>query len=257
MYSKENSQEMIKKGELRKNPKTESIQYLLKASNYTLLDTNWTDIQEYDSDWNFPNGEKNVALIKRVVKMLDEPNSIILDSFAGSGTTGHAVLDLNKEDKGNRKFILVEMESNIAEDITAERLRKVINGYSHNGNKVGGLGGGFQFMRLGTTLFDKDGFISEDVTFKDLAQYIYFTETKTALNTRKIDGLFIGEKNDTEYYLLFKGIKKNVLDNKILKQINKSHNPKIIYADRCLINKTTLAKYKITFKQIPYEVKTY
>lgn len=200
---------------------------------------------------------KPVRLLKRILQISTDKDSVILDSFAGSGTTGHAVLDLNKEDGGNRKFILVEMEGTIAEEITAERLKRVIKGYSHNGNKVAGLDGGFQFMRLGTTLFDSDGFISEDVTFKDLAQYIYFTETKTALNARKIDGLFIGEKNDTEYYLLFKGIKKNVIDNKILRQINKNHKPKIIYADRCLVNKTTLAKHKITFKQIPYEVKVY
>ncbi|MDI6788264.1 MAG: site-specific DNA-methyltransferase [Planctomycetota bacterium] len=210
------------------------------------------------SVFSFPKPSKLIKnLINITINNESNKDAIILDSFAGSGPTGHAVLDINKEDGGNRKFILVEMENKIAQDITAERVKRVIRGYSYNGKKVAGLGGGFQFMRLGTTLFDADGFISEDVTFKDLAQYIYFTETKTALNTRKIDGLFIGEKNDTEYYLLFNGIKKNVIDNKILRQINKNPKPKIIYADRCLIDKQTLARHKITFKQIPYEVKIY
>lgn len=217
---------------------------------------------------------KPLDLIKDLISLVADSDDIVLDSFAGSGTTAHAVLELNKEDeeKGNRKFILIQIPEEIKEDSTAykagfrqvievtrKRVEKVIDGVptAKNERFKEGLGGGFQFMRLGTPLFDNEGFISEDVTFKDMAQYIYFTETKTALNTRKIDGLFIGAKNDTEYYLLFKGIKKNIIDNKILKQINKNHNPKVIYADKCLVNKATLAKHKITFKQIPYEVKVY
>ncbi len=200
---------------------------------------------------------KPVRLLKRILQLATDKDSLILDSFAGSGTTGQAVLNLNKEDHGKRKFILVEMEGDIAEDITAKRLKRVINGYSVKGKRVKGLGGEFQFMRLGATLFDKDGFISEDVTFKDLAQYIYFIETKTAINSRKIKGVFIGEKLDTEYYLIFNGIKKNVLDKKIIKKISKNKKPKVVYADRCLLGKTILNKYHITFKQIPYEVKVY
>src|SRR3989344_4367569 len=68
----------------------------------------------------FPN-PKPVELIKTLAQLTTDRNSIVLDSFAGSGTTAHAVLDLNKEDGGNRKFILVELEKNIAKNITAER----------------------------------------------------------------------------------------------------------------------------------------
>ena len=109
MYSEENANEMIKNGSLRKNPKTGSVQYLLEASDFTLLDSNWTDVQEYDTEWNFPYGEKNIELIKRIINMFDDKDSLTLDSFSGSGTTGHAVMDLNKEDGGNRRFILVQM----------------------------------------------------------------------------------------------------------------------------------------------------
>jgi adenine-specific DNA-methyltransferase len=62
------------------------------------------------------------------------PDSIILDSFAGSGTTAHAVLNLNKQDGGNRKFILVEMED-YSEEITAQRVKRVMNGYDFQGKK--------------------------------------------------------------------------------------------------------------------------
>ena len=62
---------------------------------------------------------KPTRLVERVLQIGSAPGDLILDSFAGSGTTGHAVLNLNKADGGSRKFILVEMESKIARDITA------------------------------------------------------------------------------------------------------------------------------------------
>ncbi len=67
-------------------------------------------------------------LIKEFVRAASRPDSIVLDFFAGSGTTGHAVMDLNKEDGGNRTYILVtNNENNICREITYERLKRVIN----------------------------------------------------------------------------------------------------------------------------------
>ena len=84
---------------------------------------------------------KPIELIQRILEIASGPDSLVLDSFAGSGTTGHAVLDLNKQDGGNRSFILVEMEQNICRDITAERVRRVVGGYKNaKGEKVEGLG---------------------------------------------------------------------------------------------------------------------
>jgi adenine-specific DNA-methyltransferase len=90
-----------------------------------------------------------------------------------------------------------------------------------------------------------------------LATYVYFTETNTNLDKKAIDKYFIGEYNETEYYLLFKEKGKNILNKDFLKKINKNYNKKIIYADKCLIDNKTLEKNKIQFKQIPYEVKVY
>jgi len=248
MYSSDRTDKMLKNNEIRKSS-TGSIQYLLKASNFTLLDTNWTDIQEYDSNWNFPNGEKNVALIKRVINMLSDRDSVILDSFAGSGTTGHAVLDLNKEDSGNRKFVMVELEDRVAKDITADRIKKAIN---DNGYKEG-----FEYCELDKPLFDEDGQIEKECSFEQLATYIYFTETNTNLDKKVIFGNSIGEYGDTKYYLLFKGKGKNILGKNFLKNISKNNSKKVIYADKCLIDDKILEKYNIQFKQIPYEVKVY
>ncbi len=77
---------------------------------------------------------KPVKLVDRIINVATQPDSIILDSFAGSGTTAHAVLEANKRDGGNRRFILVEMED-YADRLTAERVRRVINGYDFTGTQ--------------------------------------------------------------------------------------------------------------------------
>ncbi|RMH45198.1 MAG: site-specific DNA-methyltransferase, partial [Gammaproteobacteria bacterium] len=71
---------------------------------------------------------KPTRLIQRILQIATDKDSLVLDSFAGSGSTGHAVLKQNAEDGGNRRFILVEMDENIAANVTAERVRRVIEG---------------------------------------------------------------------------------------------------------------------------------
>lgn len=77
---------------------------------------------------------KPVKLIERVMQIFSVPDSIVLDSFAGSGTTAHALLEANRKDGGNRRFILVECED-YADTLTAERIRRVINGYEFTGTQ--------------------------------------------------------------------------------------------------------------------------
>ncbi len=227
--------------------------------------------KEIGKAFEFP---KPTSLVKYLIQTVtnETKDSIILDSFAGSGTTAHAVLDLNKEDGGNRKFILVEMEKNIAKNITAERVKRVARGYSYktgNGKavKVSGLGGGFEYVELGEPLFDKDGTISKAVTFEDMARYVYFTETRTNLEKKNIKGNYLGEFGSSHYFLLFDGIGENILNRKFLKELKGMTGPavakamagkrKIIYADKCLLGDEILEKHHIVFKQIPYQVKIY
>ncbi len=205
---------------------------------------------------------KPTRLIRRILQLATNKNDFIFDSFSGSGTTAHAVLDLNKEDGGNRKFILVELEKNIAKNITAERVKRVARGYSYetsNGKvvKVPGLGGGFEYVELGEPLFNKDGMISKAVSFEDMARYVYFTETRTNLEKKNIKGNYLGESSGNHYFLLFNGIGKNVLDRKFLKELRNRTGRKVIYADKCLLDEEILEKYQIVFKQIPYQVKIY
>jgi len=192
---------------------------------------------------------KPVKLIKHLIKMSSKQNDIIMDSFAGSGTTGQAVLDLNKEDGGNRKFILVEMEDEVAKDITAERVKRAIKKYDYKD--------GFEYCELSKPLFDEDGQIEETCDFKQFATYIYFTETQTNIDPAKISGNIIGEHNEVEYYLIYKEKGINMLSKSFLKKLRKNDSTKIVYADKCMLDNATLEKYNIVFKQIPYEVKVY
>jgi adenine-specific DNA-methyltransferase len=86
-----------------------------------------------DTDISFAT-PKPVGLIERILRLIGDKNALVLDSFAGSGTTAHAVLAANQKDGGNRKFILVECED-YADKITAERVRRVIKGYEFTGNQ--------------------------------------------------------------------------------------------------------------------------
>ncbi len=192
---------------------------------------------------------KPVDLLKRLIEISTDTGDLILDSFAGSGTTGHAVLDLNKEDGGNRKFILVEMEDKVAKDITAERVKRAIKKYDYKD--------GFEYCELSKPLFDEHGQIEEECDFKQFATYIYFTETQTNIDPVKISENFIGEHNEREYYLLYKEKGANILTKSFLKKLHKNDVLKVVYADKCMIDNDVLEKYGIVFKQIPYEVKVY
>lgn len=191
---------------------------------------------------------KPVSLIKRVIELCSDKDSIVLDSFAGSGTTGHAVLDLNK-DGGNRKFILVEMEDRVVKEITAERVKKAINKYGYNA--------GFEYCELSKPLFNEDGQIEETCDFKQFATYIYFTETQTNIDPAQITANYIGEHTETEYYLIYKEKNRNVLGKSFLRKLRKNDSTKVVYADKCLLDDATLEKHHVVFKQIPYEVKVY
>lgn len=189
---------------------------------------------------------KPVDLIKHAILLGAENDSIVLDSFAGSGTTAQAVLELNKNDGGNRKFILIELEQKIAREITSERIRKVISE----------SGGDFEFCKLEKALFNERGQINEDCTYNELATYIYFTETQTNINKKNVEEPLIGDSRGVSYYLFYAGKNKNDLTREKISKLKLS-GPSIIYADRCLVDEDELKEKGIIFKQIPYEIKVY
>lgn len=189
---------------------------------------------------------KPVSLVRELIRQVTDDDSIVLDSFGGSGTTAQAVIELNHEGESRRRFILVELDQQVAETVTCKRI-----GVACNKNM------GFQFMQLDTPLFDKDGNISEPVTYLDLARYIFFTETQKDIDEKKVKKPYIGTDKEKDYCLFFTERGKNTFTRESMKKLPKNDAPKMVYADRCLLSEETLRAHRIVFKQIPYQVKEY
>lgn len=207
---------------------------------------------------------KPVQLLERILQIASNPNDLILDSFAGSGTTGHAVLKLNAQDGGSRRFIIVEIEPKVAREITAERVRRVAKGYTNTkGEQVAGLGGGFRFCELSEPLFDKDGKIRETVSFNALSRHVYFSETGEPLPRENAPATpFIGACRGVGIYLLYNGILGdrsanggNVLTRAVLAQLPPFDGQKVIYCAGCLLGRDRLQSERIIVRQTPYEIK--
>jgi adenine-specific DNA-methyltransferase len=115
--------------------------------------------------FDFP---KSLYLLIDTLKLTSNKNSTVLDFFAGSGTTGHAVLELNKQDGGNRKFILcTNNENKIAEEVTYERLKRVITGYKNKKEiKIEGLGGNLSYYKTDLVNIEKLQRISDESKIK-------------------------------------------------------------------------------------------
>jgi site-specific DNA-methyltransferase (adenine-specific)/adenine-specific DNA-methyltransferase len=154
------------------------------------------------------------------------------------------------------------MDETIAETITAERNRRVIEGYDNaKGEPVEGLGGGFQFCRLSKEpLFTADGQVRPDVTFAQLAEFVWFKETGTGF-TGCADSPLLGVFNNNAVYLLYNGIlgdsdpeKGNVLTPSIYKTLPPFQGRKIIYATACRGGDSWLNREQIVIKQTPYEL---
>lgn len=237
---------------VRKNEKG-TIQYYVPPQTGKLLSDNWMDILLSGSYAGFDT-EKNVLLIERIIKWITKDGDIILDSFAGSGTTAHAVLNANNEDKGHRRFVLVEMER-YADTTTAERVKRVINGYGKDKNAVEGTGGNFSYYELGERLLLPDGNLNESIGTDKIRDYIWYTETKKpAVSQQNGNPYFLGENNHTAYYFYYEPDQMCVLDYAFLSTIPEKAENYLIYADRCALSESDLLRFGITFKKIPRDI---
>ena len=260
---------------------------------------------------------KPTRLLKRIVQIATKKNSIILDSFAGSGTPAHAVLDLNKKDGGNRKFILIEM-MDYADTITAERVKRVMTGYPYKGKKeeeiyskrltqkniahgekllaeaqakaddeaknytkvskpkiqdnclkvigtivtdekMPGLGGAFDYYELGPSLFDKDGFLNEDVGEDAIREYVYYSETRQHLTRQRQESskYLLDTFGGTAYYFYYEPHCMTSLDFKSPLHIAEKADQYIIYADVCYLPDDYMRKHHIIFKKIPRDIRQF
>ena len=196
---------------------------------------------------------KPVRLIERVLQIATDPDSIVLDSFAGSGTTAHAVLNMNKQDGGHRRFILVETED-YAENITAERVRRVITGYGEGKKAVAGTGGGFSFYELGAPLMI-DGNLNPDVPEARIREYVYYTETKLPMPpASEAEPHLLGVHNRAAYYFYYLPDAVTTLNEAFLRTIRTDADSYMIYADINALDEATMKRHHITFKKIPRDI---
>ncbi|MCZ1265817.1 MULTISPECIES: site-specific DNA-methyltransferase [Paenibacillus] len=187
---------------------------------------------------------KPVTLVQYLISMMEDQNGIVLDSFAGSGTTAEAVLNLNKIG-GNRKFILIEMED-YAETITAKRVENIVK--STDGN--------FAFYQLGQPLLLENNYINEDVSTKKIREYIFYMETKQTLKHDRVSDnpYYLGRYNEVDFYFYYEKYKTTTLNHDFLTHITSLAERYIIYADLNVLSKEELEKYNVVFKKIPRDI---
>ena len=258
----------IQSGELKVTGHEEGVPTLRFGDNHTVggqVPTMWTEkafftvngtqvlkdiFPEVSKMFDYP---KPVSLIASVIQAVTKDGDTILDSFAGSGTTAHAVLNMNKADGGNRKFILVEM-MDYADSITAERVKRVIQGYGEGKNAVEGTGGSFSFYDLGQPLLIDEN-LNEEVAAEKIREYIWFMETKVPYAPPAGENAYyLGSHNHTAYYFYYEPQRITVLDYAFLATLTQKADGTVIYADRCAIGEEKLAQMGIVFKKIPRDI---
>jgi len=209
---------------------------------------------------------KPVDLLRRVIRVAAGKEDLVLDSFAGTGTTGHAALALNQEDGGNRRFVLVQMPFdtkeqqaeglNICDKLAAERVRKVIKGYTYakprrKTEQVPGLGGSFTYARLGRRLFGEYRDLGDDYpAYDELAKYIFYTETSRDFDAAAVNRKTgrIGEHQGTAYYLLYTPdpTKEIALDAVWLKEVGAKEKCRklVVYCEKLWLHRNDLLRWQ-------------
>lgn len=254
-----------------------------KRKSITDLLLDWGDNQESDKEINdlFPEGKifeypKPSKLIKNLVKSVeyhDDEELIVLDSFAGSGTTAQAVVELNKDDGGNRKFILIQLEEEIKKqnsdgsknpayeagfkwvhEITRERVKRVMGKNQ--------LSVGFTYMQLGHQI-DAESILSGALpSYKEFAKYVYYLATGKTMDDEKLineKNYYVGKVDGQSIYLIY------VKDRERLKHLSitlewsekvsqRDKGRKLVYAPACFLDEEYLEKFNMSFVSIPYSL---
>lgn len=217
-------------------------------------------LKEIGIDFDYP---KPVSLSKYLLSLVNKKDALILDSFAGSGTTAHAVLELNKEDGGNRRFILVEQE-NYTNTTTAERVRRVIKGVktAKTDTLKKGIGGTFSYFELGPTIEMESILQGKNLpSYEEFARYIFYTATGEEFNVKKVNEKtgFIGETKNYELYMFYKPdvewLKRNALTLDGVKAMPKfKGKQRLVFAPAKYVDDYTCLENRIDFCQLPYEI---
>ena len=210
---------------------------------------------------------KPLALVVRLLHMAASKDAVILDSFAGSGTTGHAALAMNALDQGSRKFILVECED-YADDLTAGRIRRVATGVKAAKSEFlkAPLSGSFTYCTLGDPIDLERFFDGKSAPeWEQVARYVAYTATgQTLAKAPKKSGKdwFVGEAGGYRIHLIyepdleFMRSNKAALDMGLADKISKcaEGKPVLVYAAAKFMGHKDLSSLGITFCQLPYAI---
>ncbi|MXZ29374.1 MAG: site-specific DNA-methyltransferase [Acidimicrobiia bacterium] len=205
---------------------------------------------------------KPTRLIRRILEIATDPDSIVLDFFAGSGTTAHAVLAQNRADGGSRRFILIECED-YADTLTAERVRRVINGIpdAKDAALKAGLGGSFSYFELGRPMRQEsllDG--SHLPSWEKLASYLFFTATGQEFDpaeTNRETGL-VGRTESHDVFLIYEPdvekLKSLALSLPVARALPSGSRRKLVFAPTKYLDPEFLHQYRIDFQQLPFQI---
>ncbi len=205
---------------------------------------------------------KPVDLVKHAVLLSGDKNSIVLDSFAGSGTTGQAVIELNRSDGGKRKFILVECE-NYADSITAERVKRVIKNGSDKDQKLAlKFGETFGYFELGRAIELERILDGKHLpSYGELARYLFYTATGEEFDEKEVDEKkgFVGESKFHEVYLFYtpdiEALKHTALTLDRAKKLGKYNGKRrLVFAPTKFLDQEMLDELRIDFAQLPFEI---
>ena len=205
---------------------------------------------------------KPTKLLSRILRIACDKDSIVLDSFAGSGTTAHAVLALNKEDGGTRRFVLVECEDYV-DALTAERVRRVATGIPSAKDEAlkAGLGGTFSYFALGRPMRQEsllDG--SNLPSYEKLAAYVFFTATGEEFEPEKIrkKTWFIGRSRLYDVFLIYEAdaeaLKDMALTLDVARALPRGTRNKLVFAPTKYLDREFLHRYRIAFQQLPFQI---
>lgn len=203
---------------------------------------------------------KPSRLIAHLLQIAAGKDSLVLDSFAGSGTTAHAVLKLNAQDGGNRRFILCEM-MDYAETITAERVRRVMAGYGEGNKATAGLGGAFSYYTVGEPLFLPDDNLNEAVGVQVIRDYVAYTENipqeSRTTTDNPVSPYLLGQTPDAAWLFHYEPDRATLLDMDFLGSLQfggKRPALVVVYADACLLSPEFLQRHGLVFKKIPRDI---
>lgn len=231
--------------------KSRYVQSVLR--NMGTTETNKYMLEDMELSFDYP---KPVELIEYLLSLYTPRSGLILDSFAGSGTTGHAVFNLNRHDNGERKFILVEL-GDYADKVTAKRVKRVIRGYGQGKKAVSGTDGSFSFYELGEPLL-VDGGLNPAVPVEKIREYIWFTETQVPFVDPALPDhpYFLGMHNRTAYHFIYEPDCLTMLGRGFLSGLAPEvcSDGLLVYADVCSLPPEELAARNITFKKIPRDI---